>query len=128
MTTAESNEWVLVVDYNDYITGSSTTGPSYGCSGAALRPTADATRYHTISVVPPTSDSSGSLTIEMSRTKADGTDDQDANEATETWVLTLFSGADTVLTTGQLPLISGTLRKLRVYRTRIGPWTQPQDL
>ena len=108
MTTAESNEWVLVVDYNDYITGSSTTGPSYGCSGAALRPTADATRYHTISVVPPTSDSSGSLTIEMSRTKADGTDDQDANEATETWLLTLFSEADTVLTTGQLPLISGT--------------------
>ena len=108
LTTAESNEWVLVVDYNDYITGSSTTGPSYGCSGAALRPTADATRYHTISVVPPTSDSSGSLTIEMSRTKADGTDDQDANEATETWLLTLFSEADTVLTTGQLPLISGT--------------------
>ena len=24
VTTAESNEWVLVVDYNDYITGSGT--------------------------------------------------------------------------------------------------------
>lgn len=107
VTTAESNEWVLVVDYNDYITGSGTTGPSYGGSGAALRPTADATRYHTISVVPPTSDSSGSLELTFSRTRDDGTDDQDANEATETWLLTIFAEADTELTALQLPAISG---------------------
>jgi len=106
VTTAESNEWVLVVDYNDYITGSGTKGPSFetGDPGFALKPSGEATRFHAISVVPPTGDSSGSLTITFSR----GTD-ADANEATETWLITLFNSADILLAaTTELFSTSGT--------------------
>ena len=106
MTTAESNEWVLVVDYNDYITGSGTKDPSFetGNPGFDLKPSGEATRFHAISVVPPTSDSSGSLTFTLSRGS-----DADANEATETWLITLFNSADILLAaTTELSSTSGT--------------------
>ena len=103
VTTSTSNEWVLVVDYNDYVTGSGETGPSYG-SGADFQTGTEATRYHAISVVPPTSDSSGSLTFTLSRGS-----DADANEATETWLITLFNSADILLAaTTELSSTSGT--------------------
>ncbi len=91
VTTAESNEWVLVVDYNDYITSSGTKGRAFetGNPGFDLKPSGEATRFHAISVVPPTSDSSGSLTFTLSRGSG-----ADANEATETWLIILFNSAD----------------------------------
>jgi len=106
VTTAESNEWVLVVDYNDYITGSGTKDLSFetGNPGFDLKPSGEATRFHAISVVPPISDSSGSLTFTLSRGS-----DADANEATETWLITLFNSADILLAaTTELSSTSGT--------------------
>ncbi|MCI0798322.1 MAG: hypothetical protein J4O06_06035, partial [Chloroflexi bacterium] len=85
LTTADPDEWVLVVDYNDYATTGSSSLP--------VKPTDEATRVHTISVVRPSSDSGGTLTIEFAR----GTD-LEANKATETWKLTLLGQADTELT------------------------------
>ena len=94
VTTGVSNEWALVVDYNDNVSSSGT--------GHAVKPTDEATRVHTVSVVPPSSDSAGTLTINFSR----GTD-VEANQATEAWDLTLLGTADTLLTSATLPTISG---------------------
>ena len=109
VTTAESNEWVLVVDYNDYITGSGTKDPSFetGNPGFDLKPSGEATRFHAISVVPPTSDSSGSLTFTLSR--GSDADANEATETTETWLITLFNSADILLAaTTELSSTSGT--------------------
>ncbi len=70
VATGASNEWALVVDYNDYVSSSSTTG-------LEVKPPAEATRIHKMSVVSPSSDSGGTITIEFSR----GTDSE-ANAGT----------------------------------------------
>jgi prepilin-type N-terminal cleavage/methylation domain-containing protein len=83
VATGTSNEWALIVDYNDYVSSSSTTG-------LEVKPTDEATRVHNISVVSPSSDSGGTFTIEFAR----GTDSEE-NTGTESWILTMLGVADT---------------------------------
>jgi hypothetical protein len=81
VATGVSNEWALVVDYNDYVSSSGTIDLD-------IKPDDEATRVHTISVVSPSSDSGGTFTIEFSR----GTDSE-ANTGTESWKLTMLGVA-----------------------------------
>ena len=93
VTTGTSNEWVLVVDYNDNVSSSG--------SGHTVKPTDEATRVHSVSVVPPSSDSAGTMTINFER----GTD-LEGNQATEAWDLTLLGTTDTKLSSSTLPTIT----------------------
>ena len=100
VTSGVSNEWLLIVDYND----NKTTG---GSSSVDVKPTNEATRVHTVSVVSPSSSSAGTMTIDISR----GTDIE-RNLATETWELTLLGSTTTLLTDSELPFpaaVSGVL-------------------
>jgi len=74
-------KWLLVVDYNDYVSTS-------GGTGAEVKPAGEAVRVHEISIATPSSDSGGKLTLEMSRGS-----DPPQNQATETWELTIFGQA-----------------------------------
>ena len=85
VTSGVFNEWLLIVDYND----NTTTG---GGSPITVKPAGEATRVHTVSVVSPSSDSAGTMTINLSR----GTDIE-RNLATETWQLTLLGSTKTKL-------------------------------
>ena len=86
VTSGDSNEWLLIVDYND----NKTTG---GSSSVTVKTASEATRVHTVSIVSPTSSSAGTMTINISRGN-----DIERNLATETWQLTLLGS-----TTSQLP-------------------------
>jgi hypothetical protein len=86
VTTGEANEWKLVVNYNDYVSTS-------GRTDRTVKLASEAVRVHTISLVPPSIDTSGILTLKMSR----GTD-KDHNTATETWELTILGEATQDLT------------------------------
>ena len=68
-----ANEWELIIDYS---TSNSASG---------VHPKSADTRTHTLSVVPPSVDVPGKMTLEMDRD-----DDPDDNEATETWSLVIF--------------------------------------
>jgi len=76
------DEWALVVDYN-----------FNSSSNVAIKESTEAVRKHTIEVVRPSGDSAGRLTINFAR-GSDGA----ANEATETWALTLFGFSSDKLT------------------------------
>ena len=96
VTTATDNEWALVVNYNDNISTS-------GSEGLTVKTALEAVRVHTVSVVPPSSTSAGSLTLVMDRG-----DDSEANTATEIWVLTILGEATQELT-GTCSSAGGTL-------------------
>ena len=81
LSTADANEFDLVVDYNDNI--------SSGGSSVTYKGTTDAVRVHTVSLTPPSGQSGGQLTLVMDRG-----DDDEQNETTETWTLTIFGEAD----------------------------------
>jgi hypothetical protein len=85
LATGTSNEWALVVDYNDYVSTS-------GTGSLEVKPTAEATRVHNITVVSPSSDSGGTFTIDFARG-----DDDEENKATESWQLTMLGVADRTL-------------------------------
>ena len=80
LTTSDPDQWVLVVDYNNY----DSTGSATLSGGFRVKPANEATRVHTIDVVRPSSDSGGTLTLTIAR----GTD-KEANKATEKWDMTL---------------------------------------
>jgi prepilin-type N-terminal cleavage/methylation domain-containing protein len=90
VTTGTANEWKLVVNYNDNVSTS-------GLSNVTVKSPSEAVRVHTIGIVPPSLDSSGTLTLIISR----GTD-VEQNKATETWKLTIFGESIQELTTGLL--------------------------
>jgi len=81
VATGVSNEWALVVDYNDYVFSSGTID-------LEVKPDDEATRGHTISVVSPISDNGGTFTIDFSRVT-----DSEANTGTESWKLTMLGVA-----------------------------------
>ncbi len=82
IATGTSNEWALIVDYNDNVASDNSTD-------AAIKPASEATRVHNITVVSPSSDSGGTFTIDFER----GTDDEE-NKGTLTWNLTMFGVAE----------------------------------
>ena len=99
VTSGVSNEWLLVMDYNDNLSSDTTA--------KTIKPTNEATRVHTISVVPPSSDSSGTMTINIARGS-----DIERNEATENWEITLLGSTQTKLSASTLPFpaaVSGLL-------------------
>ena len=71
VATGVSNEWALVVDYNDYVSSSGTID-------LEVKPDDEATRVHTISVVSPSGDNGGTFTIDFSWST-----DSEANTGTE---------------------------------------------
>ena len=75
------DEWALVVDYN------------FNSSNVPIKESSEAVRKHTIHVVRPSGDSAGRLTINFARGS-----DGEANEATESWELTLFGTSSDKLT------------------------------
>ena len=81
--TDTPDEWALVIDYNNNISVSAA-GAS-GTSNQSIKTTSEATRVHTISIVRPSSDSAGTLTIDFERGN-----DTEANQATEKWELVLL--------------------------------------
>ena len=83
VTSGVANEWLLIVDYNN----NETTGTG---ADLVVKPDDEATRVHTVSIVPPSSSSAGTMTINISR----GTDIE-RNLATETWQLTLLGSTTT---------------------------------
>ena len=85
LATGTSNEWALVVDYNDNV-------PSDNSTDATLKPASEATRVHNITVVSPSSDSGGTMTIDFAR----GTDDEE-NKGTLSWNLTMLGMSDRTL-------------------------------
>ena len=74
VASGERDEWFVVVDYD-----------SNSLSDLDVKDSGVTVRTHTISILTPTVDSPGRLTLEMDRT-----DDPDENEATETFTLVLF--------------------------------------
>jgi hypothetical protein len=81
VTTATANEWKLIVNYNDNVSTS-------GLTDIHVKSTDEAVRVHTISIVPPSIDTSGTLTLKLARGN-----DPDQNRATERWELTIFGQA-----------------------------------
>ncbi|PKB79134.1 MAG: hypothetical protein BZY88_15000 [SAR202 cluster bacterium Io17-Chloro-G9] len=81
ISTAEANEFNLVVDYNDSV---STSGSGTAGDGTTLeyKGSTDAVRFHTVTLTPPAGDSGGELTLEV-----DLGDDGEQNLATENWEL-----------------------------------------
>ena len=85
VATGEANQWSLVVNYNDNVSTS-------GSSNVTVKPSAEAVRVHTVTIVPPSGTSAGSLTLDVDR----GSDDAE-NKATELWELTILGQATTDL-------------------------------
>ena len=81
VSSGEAGKWLLVVDYNDNITGS-------GNLGVEVKPASEAVRVHDIEIATPSSDLGGKLTLEISRGN-----DPPQNQATETWKLTILGEA-----------------------------------
>ena len=73
------DKWALVVDYN------------FNSSDVPIKKSTEAVRKHTIDVVRPSGDSAGSLRINFAK-------GSEANEATESWELTLFGNSTDKLT------------------------------
>ena len=90
VATGTANEWKLVVNYNDNVSTS-------GLRNVSFKSPLEAVRVHTISILPPSIDTSGTLTLKISRGS-----DVDHNKATETWKLTILGEAIQELTTGLL--------------------------
>lgn len=86
VSTSKANEWKLVVNYNDNVSDSGT--------GITLKPASEKVRVHTVSIVPPSTDTGGNLTLEIARGS-----DPAQNEATETWKLTILGEATRDLST-----------------------------
>jgi prepilin-type N-terminal cleavage/methylation domain-containing protein len=94
VATGTANEWKLVVNYNDNVSTS-------GLTNVAVKPVLEAVRVHTISIVPPSLDSSGTLTLKIARGS-----DKEHNKATEKWELTILGEATQELTTGILGIFT----------------------
>ena len=102
VATGTSNEWVIVMDYNDNVTSGAGTD-------VAVKTGSEALRVHAFYVVAPSANSGGTFTITLER----GTDDEQ-NLATEEWELTMLgtalldvSGDFTIPTTGTSATGSG---------------------
>jgi hypothetical protein len=87
VATGRANEWEIPVNYDV----NTSTGASNNVDVKALGSVDE--RTHTISIVAPSLESPGKLTLTMDRNS-----DPDENEATETWELVIFdhpvTGAD----------------------------------
>ena len=81
VSSGEKGRWLLVVDYNDNLTGS-------GSRNVEVKPASEAVRVHEINVTTPSSDSVGKLTLEIARGN-----DPPQNQATETWKLKILGEA-----------------------------------
>lgn len=65
VSTAEANEFELVVDYNDSVSSSGKGTAGSGATELAFKASGDAVRVHIVTLIPPAGDSGGELIIEM---------------------------------------------------------------
>ncbi len=102
-STGSANSWTLDIPYDTNFSPSGSLNKYFKDVGSS-------TRRHTVTVIPPTADANGLLTITMDRAT-----DPDQNQATETWVLTIsgsISSGGSLLTIVKNPATAGVYRWL----------------